>query len=727
MKKYQTYRAIALTRKKELPVRLGIALFLAAAAGTITSTAWPLVWLAAVIVSQVVDLRVFQSLRRQTEGALDRSRQALYVATAALNTAIYSSISVYAWVFGGDAGKVFAVIMPAGGLLNIALHMHSARPMLLAAGGPHAAFLLGLPLGEALSGRGGWADFGLVAGAGVLYLLHMKVAVSRSAAIERDLRTAGQAAVDAHAKAEAANRALAQSAARAAQDRAFFNTILENVPAMLVVKDAATRQFVLLNAAGEALLQTPRDAILGRTDHDLFPAEQADGFYAADSAVIASGEPLLIELETVATPKGQVCLRTRKVVVRGEEGRRFLIAISEDISEQQRTAQALAQALERAEAANAAKSTFLATMSHEIRTPLNGVLGMTQAMEGEKPTPRQAEQLAVIRQAGEGLLAILNDVLDLSKIEAGKLELEAIEFDLDAVVRGVHGAFAPQAALKGVAFDLVVDGIDGVYLGDPTRVRQVLYNLVSNAIKFTQAGRIVATARDCPTGLELTVADTGLGMSPATVARVFESFGQADASTTRRFGGSGLGLAISRRLAELMGGEILVESQAGQGSSFTFRAPIRKVDRPAAVVARACSPLPKALRVLAAEDNATNRRVLEAILGQAGVDLTLVWDGAEAVSAWELGGFDLILMDVQMPVMDGPAAARVIREREAALGRPRIPIIALTANVMSHQIDAYSAAGMDAHVAKPLSVSDLFETMDAVLRGPRARSGRRRA
>lgn len=724
MKNIETYRALAITRKKELPVRLGIAVFLAFAAAAITKTQWPFVWLAVVVASQWIDLKVFEPLRREDDAPISRTRRAAFIVTAAMNTTVYSSICALTWFYGGDAGKVFAAITPAGGLLNIALHMHAVRPMLLAAGAPHAAYLVGLPLGQALLDQQALLPFSLVAAAGALYLLHMKVAVTRSAENERDLRAASERAIEAQGKAEAANTALAQSAASAAQERTFFNTILENVPAMLVVKDAVSRQFVLLNAAGEALLQVDRSMVLGRTDHDLFPTDQADGFLAADSAVIESGDPLLVELETVATPSGLVSLRTKKVVVQGDDGPRFLLAISEDITAQQQTAQALACALEKAEAANAAKSTFLATMSHEIRTPLNGVLGMTQAMEGESPSPRQAQQLAVIRQAGEGLLAILNDVLDLSKIEAGKLELENIEFDLALVVCGVHAAFAPQAALKGLTFDLVLEDIDGIYLGDQTRVRQILYNFVSNAIKFTQSGRIVAIARETDAGVELSVSDTGLGMTPDALGRAFETFRQADASTTRRYGGSGLGLAISHQLAELMGGQITVETEAGRGSTFTLHAPIHKVARPTLSEAP-CSPLlSRGLRVLAAEDNLTNRLVLEVILAQAAIDLTLVANGAEAVAAWEGGRFDVILMDVQMPVMDGPTAARMIREREAAASRARTPIIALTANVMSHQIAQYATAGMDGHVAKPLSVGNLFEVMNKVVAAQAVSAGR---
>ncbi|MFZ5669193.1 MAG: ATP-binding protein [Pseudomonadota bacterium] len=371
-----------------------------------------------------------------------------------------------------------------------------------------------------------------------------------------------------------------------------------------------------------------------------------------------------------------------------------------------------------AEAANAAKSAFLATMSHEIRTPLNGVLGMTQAIAADTLSPIQRERLDVIRQSGEALLAILNDILDLSKIEAGKLELEEIAFDLGEVARGAHSAFTALANKKGVSFALDIEAGKGAYRGDPTRVRQILYNLVSNALKFTETGEIRVTAAREGGDLVLAVADTGVGIAPEVAARLFDSFSQADASTTRRFGGTGLGLAICRRLADLMGGSIGVESAVGRGSTFTVRLPLERIGEERGQVQ---PPVPDApppalsIRVLAAEDNSVNQLVLKTLLHQIGVEPTLVGDGRAAVDAWATAAWDVILMDVQMPVMDGPDAVREIRAREAASGRRRTPILALTANAMSHQIAEYLAAGMDGHVAKPIEVSRLIEALQAAL------------
>ncbi|MFN3520727.1 MAG: ATP-binding protein [Phenylobacterium sp.] len=371
-----------------------------------------------------------------------------------------------------------------------------------------------------------------------------------------------------------------------------------------------------------------------------------------------------------------------------------------------------------AEAANAAKSAFLATMSHEIRTPLNGVLGMAQAMDADALSPHQRDRLAVIRQSGQTLTALLNDILDLSKIEAGQVELESISFDLEEVLRAGAAPFAAAAAAKNVALRLdVAADAAGAYEGDPTRLRQIVHNLVSNAVKFTEAGGVTVQAGRREQQLVLSVTDTGAGIAPDQIEKLFDKFVQLDASTTRRHGGTGLGLAICRDLCALMGGSIEVRSAPGEGSTFTAVLPLPRL-APRARDADAARPAPEVsreLRVLAAEDNAVNQLVLQTLLKQAGVEPVTVGDGAKAVEAWLAADWDVILMDVQMPVMDGLSAVREIRAREAASGRRRTPVIALTANAMTHQIAELRSAGMDAHVSKPIDVAALFAALEAVL------------
>lgn len=387
---------------------------------------------------------------------------------------------------------------------------------------------------------------------------------------------------------------------------------------------------------------------------------------------------------------------------------------------------ALAEALDRArageraaEAANAAKSAFLATISHEIRTPLNGVLGMSQVMGRDELSAPQRERLEVIRQSGEALTALLNNVLDLSKIEAGQMEVEAIPFNLAEVIDPAQATFSALAADKGLRLELALaDDAMAAYQGDPTRLRQVVYNLLSNAVKFTDAGVITLGAEVDETGLRLWVADTGPGMTEAELGRLFVRYGQLDASTTRRHGGTGLGLAISQELCGLMGGVLQAASVPGQGSTFTVTLPLPRLAPPNGAQTQA---VPRAdgdlahLRVLAAEDNRVNQVVLRALLAPIGVEPVIVEDGAQALAAWEGGEWDLVLMDVRMPVMDGLTATAEIRAREQSLGRRRTPIIGLSADAMDHQVRELLASGMDHHVSKPIDVARLYGALETAL------------
>jgi signal transduction histidine kinase/ActR/RegA family two-component response regulator len=375
------------------------------------------------------------------------------------------------------------------------------------------------------------------------------------------------------------------------------------------------------------------------------------------------------------------------------------------------------RALETERAANAAKSAFVANFSHEIRTPLNGVLGMAQALEAEDLSPSQRDKIAIIRQSGEALQAILSDLLDLSKIEANKLEIVETEFDLETLVNDALATFSAVAAEKGVELRADVAGAAGIYLGDVSRIRQILHNLVSNGLKFTDAGSVSVAAGYQPSQLRLQVVDTGIGMPADTVAKLFQAFHQADASTTRRYGGTGLGLSICRALAQAMGGDIHVRSEPGRGSTFNLELPMIRVgDAQPAKRPDPAAPQPalRPLRVLAAEDNPTNQLVLRTLLEQFGIEPTMVDDGEAAVDAWATGAWDLILMDVQMPVMDGVAAVRAIRTRERNEGRTRTTILALSANAMSHQVAEYRAAGMDGHIAKPIEVRALLAALKDV-------------
>ncbi len=377
---------------------------------------------------------------------------------------------------------------------------------------------------------------------------------------------------------------------------------------------------------------------------------------------------------------------------------------------------------EAAERANQAKSEFLASVSHEIRTPLNGVLGMAQAMANDPLSPVQKDRVRVIRESGQALLIVLNDILDLAKIEARHIELESIPFNLTHVIEGAQSSFVPHAEHKGVALSLSISPeAVGQYCGDPTRVRQIVHNLVSNALKFTEAGTVRVCCTKLDDHLTIVVSDTGIGIAADAAERLFEKFVQADASTTRRFGGTGLGLSICRELCTIMGGTIAVSSMLGEGSTFTVRLPLVRLG-PEIYVANDQTPIGSTIdgregdiRILAAEDNPTNQLVLSTLLGQVGLEATIVDNGRKAVDAWEATHWDVILMDVQMPDMDGIAATKLIRERERALGRPRTPIIALTANALTHQVASYLADGADACVSKPIVIKQLFSALERCL------------
>jgi signal transduction histidine kinase/HAMP domain-containing protein/ActR/RegA family two-component response regulator len=405
--------------------------------------------------------------------------------------------------------------------------------------------------------------------------------------------------------------------------------------------------------------------------------------------------------------------------VRGD-GR--VVGVMMDVTARKEEALALAAAREAADAANAAKSAFLASMSHEIRTPLNGVLGMAGALQRTELAANQREMVRVITDSGAALLTVLNDVLDVSKIEAGKLDLEAVPFELGDAVRTVAQLYGEAASQKGVLLRVdLAEAPQSALLGDPTRVRQIVQNFLSNAVKFTERGEIAVRVRTLASNNEavrvrIDVRDQGIGLTPEQKTRLFEKFAQADGTITRRYGGTGLGLSICRELATLMNGEIGCDSEVGVGSTFYLELSLPPAEPVPAPIpepdARAPAEAPS-LRVLAADDNPTNRLVLKTLLEQVDINAVFAVNGADAVAQAREQIFDLVLMDVHMPVLDGMNATREIRALGGAWAH--IPIIALTADAMPANIAACLAAGMNAHVAKPIRTDVLFATIGAVL------------
>ncbi len=402
-----------------------------------------------------------------------------------------------------------------------------------------------------------------------------------------------------------------------------------------------------------------------------------------------------------------------------------IVTVVNDITDLKRDAQSLAEARDASEAANRAKSEFLANMSHEIRTPLNGVIGLTQALARTSLAAEQREMLDLIQSSGHTLQTLLSDILDLARVESGRLEIADEVFDLTRAVNDAAQLYREPASDKGLQFFVEIEPEAAVWVrGDVVRVKQILTNLVSNAVKFTTTGFVSLTAcigkdRAGAPIMRFTVEDTGVGFDAAAKARLFTRFEQADGTITRRFGGTGLGLAICRQLADLMGGDLDCESEPDGGSAFILTLPLIVAEAPAEAVA-AATPTEdlssERLRVLVADDHPTNRKVVELILSQAPIDLVQAENGAEALEACRAQSFDMILMDMQMPVMDGLAATRGIRAHEAATpARGRTPVVMLSANAMAHHRDDAVAAGADLHVPKPITAASLLAGIGLVM------------
>jgi len=493
-------------------------------------------------------------------------------------------------------------------------------------------------------------------------------------------------------------------------------------------------------------------ALLGKNDFDFFPPEVARAYFEDERRVMRLGEPLINREEKGVDAGGtEISILTTKVPLRDEHGAvAGILGIGRNITLRVKAEAAANAAREAADAANRAKSDFLANMSHEIRTPMNGVLGMTDLLLDTGLDPQQMEFAETIRECGRALLTIINDILDFSKIEAGKLELESIDMSLRSTTEDVGRVLAVQAHAKGLELTVSIDpSLPRCVIGDPNRVRQALLNLVGNAVKFTLSGEVgiavelvKSGARDVMVRFE--VRDTGIGIPQKRLEVLFQPFSQVDTSTTRRFGGTGLGLSIVRRLVERMQGTCGVESEEGQGSRFWFTVPFavgncaasEQVKQPAwhtqsepivtSAGLLAMRPAFVRRRVLLAEDNPVNQLVASRLLEKIGYDVDVVKDGLEACAAWERGGYDLILMDCQMPQMDGYEATREIRRREG--GSAHIRIVALTAHAMKGADEECRAAGMDDYVTKPIDTEQLRRcleqsSMEVQARGNLKKSG----
>jgi PAS domain S-box-containing protein len=496
----------------------------------------------------------------------------------------------------------------------------------------------------------------------------------------------------------------------------FLSSVIENLPIMVFVKDTEHLRFVRWNKAAEDLTGLTRESVLGKSDHDFFPQDEASFFIQKDRDVIESRCLQDIPEEPIATSRhGTRILHTRKIPILNAQGQpEYLLGISEDITERKQGEETLRKAKEAAEAASVAKSQFLANMSHEIRTPMNGVLGMAELLLNTPLTDKQQHLAQSVHRSGAALLTLINSILDFSKVEAGKLELEHLEFALRETIEEAVDLFADPAERKGVNLTCFLpEEIPDQAIGDPARLRQVLLNLVGNALKFTARGEVTVwlhlLAQDAQTlTLKCAVTDTGIGIHPQAQTGLFTAFSQADGSTTRRFGGTGLGLAIVKQLVQLMGGEVGIASTPGQGSTFWFtvqlgRATPRDSSQPAH------EQFLRGLRVLIVDAHPTNLFVLNAHLTAWGAEVLSADSGTSALerltqSAATSTPINLVLLDLHMPDMDGLTLAHAIKADPAL--RP-VDLLALSSGDRDAHRGAADPLSFVAWLQKPVRQSTL--------------------
>lgn len=495
-----------------------------------------------------------------------------------------------------------------------------------------------------------------------------------------------------------------------------------------------------INQAAANILGFAPEELLGKNMHDVLHGKHTDGsHYPVDECPIfrsfQTGSNCRIDNEVFWRRDGSSVPVEYSAFPVIEHGKPVGAVVTfSDITARRRAEEELRRAKEAAEVANIAKSAFLAQMSHEIRTPLNGVIGMTNLLLGTRLDEKQREYVRLAKTAADTLLALISDILDFSKIEAGKLELEEIDFDLRQTVESSLSILSASAQKKGLRLAAIVDpDIPNQLRGDPGRLRQILINLLNNAVKFTERGSVelqVAIQRQDSqrVKLRLSVRDTGIGIAPDRLSKLFRSFSQVDSSTTRKHGGTGLGLAICKQIAGLMGGDVGVQSEVGKGSTFWFTADLR--------IGNARQPLTNAnfaaqrsgptvrnagrkVRILLVEDNEVNQMVAQHILERAGYAIDIAADGRQGVAAVFRNQYDLVFMDCQMPVVDGYQATRLIREAEAVEFLPgrarRLPIVALTANALTTDRQFCLDAGFDDYVSKPFDPDKLIRTVESCL------------
>lgn len=469
--------------------------------------------------------------------------------------------------------------------------------------------------------------------------------------------------------------------------------------------------------ASDAGLNSVRE-VSGKTDFDFTDVVTAERYRVQDQEVINSGKPLLNIIERYDQGDGEKYLIINRVPLNNREGKTIGVLVSyADITETKQLEIALRDAKSSAELASKAKSEFLATMSHEIRTPINGVMGLLELTLDTELTEKQREFLTKAELSANTLLHIINHILDISKIEAGKMEFENVPFVLPDVLQQVQHQLGHMAEQKGLKFEITGRGkVEQHIVGDPTKLLQILINLCSNAIKFTELGGVKLTVGALPQNevinVRIVIEDTGIGISQEKLDRLFESFTQADSSMTRRFGGTGLGLTIVKQLVELQGGKIKVESKQGQGTKITCFLQYPTSEGGQEIAAKHKHTSLENVRVLVVEDNKINQLIAKEMLEMEGAIVYLAEDGLEALESLSKDEVDIVLMDIQMPRMDGIAAIQEVRKQPQW---HTLPIVAVTANVLSHEVESYRQIGFNRHLGKPFQREQLVRVIHELL------------
>jgi PAS domain S-box-containing protein len=508
-----------------------------------------------------------------------------------------------------------------------------------------------------------------------------------------------------------------------------LSTLLSAIPAFVYFKNT-DHTYRLVNKTFEDFLGVRLDDIRGKTIHDLLPEYDSNAYEKKETMVLKTGKPLYNVEETIVKNNKKIWLSTNIAPVKNINNVVIgLVGVSYNVTERKKHEIELKKAKELAEAGTKAKSEFLANVSHEIRTPMYGIIGMTEILNHTALSTEQKQHLGAIESSAGSLLSLINDVLDFSKIEAGKLDFDIIDFQLKIVLNDIENILKIRADEKGLELKIFYDQtIPETLRGDPNRLKQVILNLANNAVKFTEKGHVHIIIKSInehqnTTRLKFEIKDTGIGIPKRGRDRLFKEFSQIDASTTRKYGGTGLGLSISKLLTGMMNGEIGVESQFGKGSTFWFTAEFGKASKSMSVTPLMdqdqkdfMARIENDLSILLVEDNQINQKIARFNLEKVGYSVDVAENGHDAVIKYKDGIFDLILMDVLMPVMNGIKATEHIRAieryRNKKSNRHRhIPIVALTANAMKSDRDACLAAGMDAYISKPFRQKDLVELL----------------